>query len=88
MPLALSNRPTPDWSWWPHSCCRTSHCFMFQGGFHVQTRAGAPSRATSFRLGCTSVFEYVQTHDCPVDNAKLATVSTTLLGSTGRNPEK
>ena len=30
----------------------------------------------------------VQTHDGPVDKAKLATVSTTLLGSTGRNPEK
>ena len=26
-------------------------------------------------------------HDGPVDKAKLATVSTTLLGSTGRNPE-
>ena len=30
----------------------------------------------------------VQTHDGPVDKAKLATVPTTLLGSTGRNPEK
>ena len=28
-----------------------------------------------------------QTHDGPVDKAKLATVPTTLLGSTGRNPE-
>ena len=30
----------------------------------------------------------VQTHDGPVDKAELATVPTTLLGSTGRNPEK
>jgi len=29
----------------------------------------------------------VQTHDGPVDKAELATVSTTLLGSTRRNPE-
>ena len=30
----------------------------------------------------------IQTHDGPVDKAKLATVPTTLLGSTERNPEK
>ena len=30
----------------------------------------------------------IQTHDGPVDKAKPATVSTTLLRSTGRNPEK
>ena len=30
----------------------------------------------------------VQTHDGPVNKAKLAAVPTTLLGSTGRNPEK
>ena len=30
----------------------------------------------------------VQTHDGPVDKAKLAAVPTTLPGSTGRNPEK
>jgi len=29
-----------------------------------------------------------QTHDGPVDKAKLATVPTKLLGSMGRNPEK
>ena len=30
----------------------------------------------------------IQTHDGPVDKTKLATVPTTLPGSTGRNPEK
>jgi len=30
----------------------------------------------------------VQTHDGPVDKAKLATFPTNPLGSTGRNPEK
>ena len=30
----------------------------------------------------------METHDGTVDKAKLATLRTTILGSTGRNPEK
>jgi len=47
--VALSTKPTPPpyhrapvgWSWWPHSCCRTSRCFMFQVGFVTKTLAEA-----------------------------------------------
>jgi len=61
---------------------------VFQHHFPFARACAVPAAASAAPPLMMMEITNLSTADSPVNKAKLATLPTTLLGSTGRNPEK